>query len=73
MGVEKGASESEIKSAYYEVRLPPKKCISSPALQKAKIYHPDVNKESHAQRRFVEITEAYKVKINYKMFNHSFR
>ncbi|MDF1758525.1 MAG: DnaJ C-terminal domain-containing protein [Legionellaceae bacterium] len=46
MGVEKGASEKEIKLAYRRL---------------ARKYHPDLNKESSAEEKFKEIGEAYEV------------
>ena len=46
LGVEKGASADEIKSAYRKL---------------AKKYHPDINKEAGAADKFKEIGEAYSV------------
>lgn len=46
LGLEKGASKSEIKKAYRQL---------------AKKYHPDVNKASDAEERFKEVQEAYEV------------
>ncbi|MBA2373680.1 MAG: molecular chaperone DnaJ [Chloroflexi bacterium] len=46
LGVERGASDSEIKRAYRKL---------------AQQWHPDVNKEPEAQERFKEINEAYQV------------
>ncbi len=46
LGVEKGASEDEIKSAYRRL---------------AKKYHPDLNKTEEAEVKFKEINEAYEV------------
>ena len=46
MGVEKGASQDEIKRAYRKL---------------ARKYHPDVSKEADAEVRFKEIGEAYEV------------
>jgi molecular chaperone DnaJ len=44
LGVARGASEDELKKAYRRL---------------AKQYHPDTNKESGADARFIEINEAY--------------
>jgi curved DNA-binding protein len=46
MGVERDASQAEIKSAYRKL---------------ARKYHPDVSKESDAEARFKEVGEAYEV------------
>ncbi|EPS66965.1 hypothetical protein M569_07807 [Genlisea aurea] len=46
LGVSKGASKSEIKSAYRKL---------------ARNYHPDVNKEPTAEEKFKEISNAYEV------------
>jgi curved DNA-binding protein len=46
LGVPRGASEEEIRSAYRKL---------------ARTYHPDVNKEPGAEDRFKEISEAYEV------------
>lgn len=46
LGVERSASEKEIKQAYRRL---------------ARQYHPDVNKSSGAEERFKEINEAYQV------------
>lgn len=62
LGVAKGASDSEIKSAYRKQ-----------ALQ----WHPDRNKSAEAETRFKEINEAYQVlsdpkkKTTYDQFGHS--
>ncbi len=59
LGVEKGASEDEIKSAYRRL---------------AKKYHPDLNKTEEAANKFKEINEAYEVlgdpkkRANYDQF-----
>ncbi|HET7199318.1 MAG TPA: DnaJ domain-containing protein, partial [Burkholderiales bacterium] len=44
MGLERGATPEEIKSAYRRL---------------ARKYHPDVSKEPNAEERFKEIGEAY--------------
>ena len=46
LGIEKGASEDEIKKAFRKL---------------AKKYHPDVNKAPDAEEKFKEINEAYEV------------
>jgi len=49
LGLEKGASDSDIKSAFRQL---------------ARKYHPDVNKDPDAQDKFKEINEAYQVLSN---------
>ena len=44
LGVKKGATENEIKSAYRKL---------------AKKYHPDINKEEGATEKFQQINDAY--------------
>ncbi len=46
LGIKRGATESEIKSAYRKL---------------ARKYHPDVNKTKEAEEKFKEINEAYEV------------
>ncbi|KAI3856319.1 hypothetical protein MKX03_023592 [Papaver bracteatum] len=46
LGVSKGATKEDIKSAYRKL---------------ARIYHPDVNKEPGAEKKFKEISNAYEV------------
>ncbi len=46
LGVEKGASDDEIKKAYRKL---------------SKKYHPDINKEPDAEEKFKEVSEAYEV------------
>ena len=59
LGVDKSASEDEIKSAYRRL---------------AKKYHPDLNKTEEAASKFKEINEAYEVlcdpkkRANYDQF-----
>lgn len=61
LGISKGASQEEIKKAYRGL---------------ARQYHPDVNKESDAEAKFIEIKEAYDVlgdqekKARYDQFGH---
>ncbi len=61
LGLQKGASEAEIKSAFRKL---------------AKKYHPDINKETGSEEKFKEISEAYSVlsdpekKANYDRFGH---
>ena len=62
LGLQKGASDDEIKKAYRKM---------------AKKYHPDVNKEPGAEEKFKEINEAYEVlgdpqkKATYDQFGHA--
>ena len=62
LGINKGASETEIKSAFRKL---------------AKEYHPDVNKSADAESKFKEIGEAYAVlsdpakKAQYDQYGHS--
>jgi molecular chaperone DnaJ len=62
LGIERGASPDEIKKAFRKL-----------AFQ----YHPDRNKEPHAEEKFKEISEAYAVlsdpekKQQYDMFGHA--
>ena len=46
LGVKRGATDSEIKSAYRKL---------------ARKYHPDVNKTKEAEAKFKDINEAYEV------------
>ncbi len=62
LGVSKGASEAEIKSAYRKL---------------ARKYHPDVDKTAGAAEKFKEVSEAYQVlsdtnkKKSYDQFGHA--
>ncbi len=62
LGLNKGASADEIKSAYKKL---------------AKKFHPDISKEENAEEKFKEILEAYSVlsdpqkKENYDKFGHA--
>ena len=62
LGVDKNASQAEIKSAFRKL---------------AKKYHPDVSKEPDAEAKFKEAQEAYAVlsdeqkKSQYDQFGHS--
>ncbi len=62
LGIKKGASKDEIKSAYRKL---------------AKQYHPDVNKAADAETRFKEIQEAYDIlyddqkRQTYDQFGHA--
>ena len=62
LGLKKGASVSEVKTAYKKL---------------AKKYHPDLNKDSGAEEKFKETLEAYqtlsdsKKKANYDQFGHA--
>lgn len=61
LGLQKGASQDEIKRAYRQL---------------AKKYHPDINKEPGAEEKFKEINEAYDTlsdeqkKARYDQFGH---
>ena len=61
LGLKKGASEAEIKSAFRK---------------KAKEYHPDINKDKDAPEKFKECQEAYSIlsdsnkKAQYDQFGH---
>ena len=62
LGIDKSASEAEIKSAFRKL---------------AKQYHPDVNKAPDAEAKFKEIQEAYAVlsdeerRKQYDQFGHA--
>lgn len=62
LGIEKSASQDEIKSAFRKL---------------AKKYHPDVNKEADAEAKFKEIQEAYAIlsdetkRKQYDQFGHA--
>lgn len=63
LGVDKTASQPDIKKAYYQL---------------AKKYHPDTNKDKDAREKFVEIQGAYEIlsdeqkKAQYDQYGHSF-
>lgn len=46
LGIQKGADQKEVKKAYYQL---------------VKKYHPDVNKEKDAEKRFHKIQESYEI------------
>ncbi len=62
LGVSKGASDAEIKSAYRKL---------------ARQYHPDVSKEPNAEEKFKELSEAHEVlsdqqkRAQYDQFGHA--
>ncbi|NMV82458.1 MAG: DnaJ domain-containing protein, partial [Erysipelotrichia bacterium] len=62
LGLKKGASKDEIKSAYRRL---------------AKKYHPDINKEAGAETKFKEVQEAYDIlfddnkRSTYDQFGHA--
>jgi len=64
LGLKKGASLEEVKKAYKEM---------------AKKYHPDVSKETDAEKKFKEVNEAYSVlsdpekKENYDKYGESYK
>lgn len=62
LGLSKGASDDEIKKAYRKL---------------SKTYHPDINKESDAEAKFKEVSEAYEIlsdsqkKAAYDQYGHA--
>ncbi len=56
LGVSQNATEAELKKAYRE---------------KAKIYHPDVNKSPNAHEKFVLLTEAYEFMLSSVRYPHT--
>ncbi len=58
LGLSNNASIEDIKAAYRE---------------KAKLFHPDVNKEENAHEKFVELQDAYEYLITYKNFYYEQR
>ncbi|KAI8921975.1 hypothetical protein DFJ77DRAFT_482216 [Powellomyces hirtus] len=62
LGVNKGASASDLKKAYYKL---------------ARDFHPDTSKDPNAKEKFIEIQEAYDIlsddskRANYDQFGHS--
>ncbi len=65
LGVKKDASPAEIKKTYFAVRDYGSRS-STRSLnhwQLARKYHPDTNPDKNAQGKFVEIQEAYDVRL----------
>jgi molecular chaperone DnaJ len=64
--VKKDASAADIKKAYFSVRhLTSKRVHPSTNSQKlARKYHPDTNPDKNAREKFVEIQEAYDVRLH---------
>lgn len=57
LGLNANASKEEIKHAYFKL---------------AKLYHPDKNKDPHAEEKFKQIRQAYEALMNYKPVENTY-